>query len=297
MVLSQNLKPMPRRQLRLKEWAPLTDQLLRPTVEYLEATDGSLRDIEYRIRTNSDGFIIPPPMDLANISDTVIFFGDSFVESTYVPENQRFVADVQSNLIEACLPTHCFNAGYSGASSLHMLMSLIGKVGRRPSTTIVFVVPSNDAFALLKKGGFWCQLDKRYSPLVPVPNNVDVSTQPLDLTDLLAVLNLFVDACHRLRLGLVLATFPHRTAEFDSDHWLLRRFKSKAHYARSLQWRNSVNSVVRSVANRLLLPFVDLETMVSMKTDWFYDDVHMNEAGSAGISKIFSDFLISMKRN
>ena len=280
-----------KRHLRLKEWMPLTDKLLRPSAEYLAATDGSLLDIEYRLRTNSDGFIMPPPVDLNYVSNNIIFFGDSFVESTYVPEGQRFAADVQSNLIGANIPVHCFNAGYSGATSLHLLMSLIGKVGRRPATTIVFIVPSNDSFALLKKGGFWCQLDKRYSPFIPVPNNLSVPTQPLDLTDLLAVLNLFVDACHRLRLKLVLATFPHRTAEFGTDRWLLRRFKTEENYSRTRQWRNSVNTVMRSVAKRVSLPFVDLELIVSTKSDWFYDDLHMNEEGSFGVSKILSDFL------
>ena len=284
-----------KRHLRLKEWMPLTDKLLRPSVEYLAATDGSLLDIEYRLRTNSDGFIISPPTGLKNINNTIIFFGDSFVESIYVPESQRFVADIQSNLIDAYIPAHCLNAGYSGATSLHLLMSLMGKVGRRPTTTIFFILPSNDAFALLKKGGFWCQLDKRYSPFVPVQNNLSVPTQPLDLSDLLAVLNLFVDACHRLRLRLVLATFPHRTAEFGTDQWLIRRFKTEANYARTRQWRISVNSVIRSVAKRLSLPFVDLEVIISKKTDWFYDDLHMNEKGSLGVSKILTDFLISTR--
>ncbi len=284
-----------RRHLRLKEWIPSIDRQMHPAAEYLAAADGSLRDDAYRVRTDADGYILPPPTDLTGVDDTVIFFGDSFVESVYVPEEQRFVAAIQSSLQRAGSPARCLNAGYSGATTLHMLMSLIGKVGRRPRTTVVLVLPSNDALALIKKGGLWCRDDKRYSPVVPVPEGADAPAQPLDLVDLQAALNLFVDACRRLRLELVLATFPHRTADFASDPWLSRRFKSPANYARLLEWRRSVNAVARAVANRLALPFVDLEALVSEHVEWFYDDLHMNEAGSARIAQLLGDVLTSRR--
>lgn len=286
-----------RRHLRLKEWIPSVDRQMRPAADYLAATDGSLRDTEYRVRTDSDGYILPPPTELNGIDDSVIFFGDSFVESIYVPEDQRFVAGIQAALQRAGVPARCLNAGYSGATTLHMLMSLIGKVGRRPKTTIVLVLPSNDALALIKKGGFWCREDRRYSPVVPVPEGVEAPAQPLDIADLQAALNLFVDACRRLRLDLVLATFPHRTADFTADPWLPRRFKSAANYARMLEWRRSVNAVARAVANRLALPFVDLEALVSAGTEWFYDDLHMNEAGSTRIVEALGGFLIARRQS
>lgn len=286
-----------RRHLRLKEWPPKIDRQLRPAPNYLAATDGSLHDIEYRVRTDTDGYIIPPASHLNEAADTVVFFGDSFVESVYVPEEQRFVAAIQSILKEADVQARCLNAGYSGATTLHMLMALIGKVGRRSATTVVLVIPSNDAFSLIKRGGFWCKEDKRYSPLVPPPNIVEVPSQPLDLMDLQAVLSLFADACHRLGLNLVLATFPHRTSDFTADSWLSRRFKTATNYTRTLEWRRSVNAAVRTIATQLHLPLVDLEALVSTRIEWFYDDVHMNEAGSKGVAQILGDFLVARYLN
>lgn len=271
----------------------MLDRQLRPTPDYLAATDGSLRDIEYRIRTDADGYILPPPVDLDGVTDRIIFFGDSFVESIYVPEEHRFVVEVQSILRDAGQPVRCLNAGYSGATSLHMLLALIGKVGRCPATTIVLVIPSNDAFALIKKGGFWCREDKRYSPVVPVPDGMKVSSQPLDLTDFRATLNLFIDTCHRFRLRLLLATFPHRTADFNTDNWLQRRFNNFDNYERVKELRRSVNAVARSISKRLNTPLVDLEMLVSTQTNWFYDDLHMNEAGSKGVAHIIGDALLN----
>lgn len=283
-----------RRHLRLKEWLPLIDRMMRPTADYLAATDGSLRDIEYRVRTDADGYILPPS-DPPGVEETVIFFGDSFVESVYVPEEWRFVAAIQAAMLAAGHAARCLNAGYSGATTLHMLMALLGKVGRRPKTTVVLVLPSNDALALVKKGGLWTREDKRYAPVVPIPNGTDAAAQPIDLVDVQAALNIFIDACRRLRLDLVLTTFPHRTAEFSADPWLGRRFKSAANYSRLLEWRCSVNAVARACANRLGLPFVDLEAVVSTHVEWFYDDLHMNETGSARVAQILSEFLIARR--
>lgn len=285
-----------RRHLRLKEWTPSNDRLMRPTTEYLAGTDGSLRDVKYRVRTDADGYILPPAPESTEAAESAIFFGDSFVESVYVSEGQRFPAAVEQTLRRAGMPVRCLNAGYSGATTLHMLMALIGKVGRRPATTIVLVVPSNDVLALIKKGGFWCREDKRYSPVIPVPETSEAQAQPFDLADLQATLNLFVDACRRFRMKLVLATFPHRVADFGTDPWLPRRFRNATNYARMLGWRRSANAVTRAIANRLGLPLVDLEGHISEHPEWFYDDLHMNEAGSARVAQLLADALIAQRQ-
>lgn len=281
-----------RRHIRLKEWAPGLDTLLRPAAEYIAATDGSLADVEFRVRTDADGYILPPPQQEERFDESFIFFGDSFVESVYVSEENRFVAGVQARLRAAGVEARCLNSGYSGSTTLHMLLTLLSKVGRSRATTIVLVVPANDALALIKEGGYWCMKDRRYAPIVPVPDMAEAGSQPLDLADIQAVLNLFVDACRRMRLGLVLATFPHRTADFASDPWLPKRFKNAANYARLLGWFDSVNNVARAVANRLGLSFVDLDALLSRQPELFYDDLHMNELGSLRAAEIFADHLL-----
>lgn len=285
-----------RRHLRLKEWQPLIDCHLCPSPEYLEGTDGSLRNIEYRVRTDSDGYILPPPSNSVEPTESIIFFGDSFVESVYVPEDQRFVAAIQKALYNNEIKVHCLNAGYSGSTTLHMLMTLIGKVGPRPATTIVLVLPSNDALALTKKGGLWCRSDKRYTPLIPAQEGTDIQSQPFNITDIKVTLNLFIDACRRMHLNLIFATFPHRTAAYSNDPWLSQRFKTATTYARMHKWRQSINAIGRSIAHRLQIPCIDLEALVSTHTEYFYDDLHMNETGSEVIARIFSDFFISQRQ-
>lgn len=275
-----------RRSIRLKEWLPNQDTLQHPTPDYLAAANGTLADADYRLRTDANGFIVAPEATDEPADRALLFLGDSFVESVFVPEEERFPAAVQAQLRAAGQRVRCLNGGYSGATTLHMLLALLAKVGRARNMSVYLVVPSNDALALGKRGGYWCMTDKRYAPLVPAPRNVESGNQPIDLMDLRTVLNLFHDTCKRLRLPLTIATFPHRTASFDTDEWAQRRFRTPAGYARVLGWRKQVNDTVRAVATRLAVPLVDLDAAISTETALFYDDLHMNVAGSARVAAL-----------
>jgi lysophospholipase L1-like esterase len=276
----------PRRNIRLKEWPPSLDSEQRPSAEYLAAADGTLVDRLYRLRTNDDGYIVGPAGPDAAFDETLLFLGDSFVESVFVDEGARFPAAVEARLRAAGRQVRCLNGGYSGATTLHLLLALLAKVGRAAQTQVCLVVPSNDALALAKRGGYWALRDKRYAPIVPVPEGSDAGHQPVDAADLRVLLGLFVDTCRRLRLPLTLATFPHRTATFAADPWLQRRFGAEAGYNRVLVPRRQLNDVVRAVAARMNLPLIDLDAAISARTDLFYDDLHMNASGSALVADL-----------
>ena len=87
---------------------------------------------------------------------------------------------------------------------------------------------------------------------------------------------------------LTLATFPHRTAPFEADPWLQRRFGAAAGYQRVLTPRRQANDVVRAVATRMNLPLIDLDAALSTRTELFYDDLHMNAAGSAVVADLLA---------
>lgn len=280
-----------RRFIRLKEWTPDLDVRLRPTPAYLSGTDGSLPDQEYRLRTDADGYILPPADDSTSRDNpTLLVLGDSLVESVYVPEHQRFVAAVEPWLAQRGVHYRCLNGGYSGATTLHLHHALMAKVGRRPNTTVLLVAPVSDAWSLIKQGGYWCAADKRYSPIVP-PRVGDVREQALDLADIRAVLPLFIHGCRLLGLGILLGTNPHRMSSYDQDPWLRRRFKNATNYNKMRSARTRCNEVVRQVAIDMNVPCVDLETALSSRTDLFYDDLHMNVAGSEMLTSLVGGFL------
>lgn len=281
-----------RRHIRLKEWRPLLDSVLDPTPEYRAATDGSLTDSGFRLRTDVDGFIVAPELPGAAPPERdVLFFGDSFVESTYIAEPERFPAGVQARLASAGHHVRCLNAGYSGATTLHLLLALLAKRGNHRNAGVVLVAPSNDALALVKAGGFWTQTDQRYAPVIPIPEGLETPAQALDADELDRLLRVFVDTCRGLGHALLLATFPHRSVEYGSDPWLRRRFKTAANYGRIVGWRRIVNDVTRRVAAERGVALLDLDAALSAQTRWFYDDLHMNPDGSRQVADLVAERL------
>lgn len=284
-----------RRFIRLKEWGPHLDMVMRPSETYLAGTDGSLAAADFRLRTDTDGFIVGSARsDTAAPADRdgrVVVFGDSLVESVYVHEGDRFVAQAESLLAVQGLRIRCANAGYSGSTSLQLVQAMIAKLGRRPPSTVMLVAPVSDAFVLIRERGYWCFGDKRFSPVVP-HTNADDKEVPFAADDLKAVLPIFIAACRSMGHWPVLATHVHRQAPYAQDAWLRRRFKNAANCTKLQAARRGCNAAVRQVAAAYAVPCLDLEILAQQHQDWLYDDMHLNALGSARVAVHLADFLI-----
>src|SRR5690625_4602886 len=95
-----------KRQIRLKEHSLTSEAPWIPSDSYMQITNSSLEQREYKRRVTSDRFLdtgIPTDPHLRN----VFALGDSFVESAYVDEDARFIAQA-ARLVNANL----LNGGY-----------------------------------------------------------------------------------------------------------------------------------------------------------------------------------------
>lgn len=283
-----------RRFIRLKEWGPHLDMMMRPSDAYIAGTDGSLVAADFRLRTDTDGFIVGPDrVDTAVPADRdgrVVVFGDSLVESVYVHEGERFVAQAESRLAGQGLHIRCANAGYSGSTSLQLVQAMIAKLGRRPPSAVMLVAPVSDAFVLIRERGYWCFGDKRFSPVVP-HTNTDDKEVPFAADDLKAVLPIFIAACRSMGHWPMLATHVHRQAPYAGDAWLRRRFKKASNCVKLQAARRGCNAAVRQAAAAHAVPCWDLEAQAAQHHDWLYDDMHLNALGSAQAAVHFADFL------
>jgi hypothetical protein len=72
---------------------------------------------------------------------------------------------------------------------------------------------------------------------------------------------------------------------------LRRRFKNAANYNKMRSARTNCNEVVRQVAKDMNVPCVDLEAALAGRNDLFYDDLHMNVAGSEMLTSLVGEFL------
>ncbi|WP_323844038.1 GDSL-type esterase/lipase family protein [Microbulbifer magnicolonia] len=281
-----------RRHIRLKEWGPSIDKSKAPTAEYVKSVDGSISQKEFRVRTDRNGFITSGrDLESREFSAQFFFLGDSFVESVFVDEELRFPAYFEEICLRNKLPLVAYNGGYSGATTLHLLNTLLNKIGFKGGAgnmkaKVLFVLPSNDALCLTKAGGYWAFHNKRYSPVVPQDEACGYTVDSVEYSEEL-LLPLLVSACCQLNLELFLATFPHRGDIYGGDEWLSVRYPNERYYNTVLSWRNRANLKMREFAKSSNLHFVDFDERLSGKSELFYDDLHLNELGS----KVAAEYL------
>src|SRR4051812_5268869 len=108
------------RVIRLKEYPPCSTMSNTPPGWYVEEKNSTLPNKAYTVRTDRNGFI-RSANDEGEFQRELIVLGDSVVESLYLDEGLRFCSVLQDLLCEQ-LPgrVRICNAGYSGATTLHL---------------------------------------------------------------------------------------------------------------------------------------------------------------------------------
>lgn len=152
----QYTNPSQIRSILLREHPPLTDNYYKPPTKYQETTQ-NLELKEYRLRTNSNGFIIGDDTGLENKdSIDVIFFGGSTTECQFMEEHQRFPYLVgQKMLTNSGRMVNSLNAGRAGNNSMHATLKLLAKgVPLRPKV-VVLMNNINDLSTLAIAKSYW----------------------------------------------------------------------------------------------------------------------------------------------
>jgi hypothetical protein len=106
---------MGNRAIKLKEFALDQDFLTNPPQSYRDARDGHPVLNDYRIRTDSAGFILSGDFRSPN---KIVGLGDSVMECMFVVEPDRICAKIERSLEHK---SQVLNGGYSGATSLHIV--------------------------------------------------------------------------------------------------------------------------------------------------------------------------------
>lgn len=144
------------RKIYLKEYPPNAAITFMPDDNYM-ANSEFLTQKPYRVRTDSNGYIIGPN-NILNKSNSVdiIFFGGSTTECKYVDEEKRFpylVGEILSQKIGKRICAR--NAGVSGKNIMHSTLDLISKGIPLHPKIIVLMHNANDLSQLTKAGSYW----------------------------------------------------------------------------------------------------------------------------------------------
>lgn len=171
-------EPVSRRAIRLKEHNPGVDRLQRPSDAYL-ARSHNLPDIEYRFRTDAQGFIEPglTSEDPRQRDLLIAFLGGSTTECLYVPEGSRFPAVVRELFRENDVRADVMNSGVSGNNVMHSINILANKIlGQKPDY-VVLMHAWNDLGYLMSYGDYWSVKDPLRSLIIEentTPSGLDL---------------------------------------------------------------------------------------------------------------------------
>lgn len=271
---------MQKRHIRLKEYPPGHDQWATPSAEYLARTDGTLEPGPFRVRSDHDGFIMTgnnPPVT----AKPVVFLGDSFVESIYAAEDERFVSSTERALRGAGLDVRFLNGGYSGSTTLQLLNVILNKVYPTvgPGGTVVVFCPHSDRDYLYKQGSYWSDTPRGATILPPGnPGHADI---PRGMASAEMVLTLLVSTSQQLGLRLVLATGPYRTGDYETDPIFKVNYHGRRDwYDRGMMRRRHWSSLIEDVAMKTGTPFINGAGFIEGDSSCFFDELHLNTKGN-----------------
>jgi len=149
-----NLPTTLNRSIRLREHMPYMDKYIRPDANYMRTVD-SLEQKNYRLRTDSNGFIIPSG-SASKASTTILFLGGSTTECMYVDEDKRFPYLVATKLSNPLQEVRTLNGGVSGNTSVHSMNTLLNKGLASKPNIVVMMHNINDLAILLRtRGNYW----------------------------------------------------------------------------------------------------------------------------------------------
>ncbi|MGS3142440.1 heparinase II/III family protein [Aeromonas sanarellii] len=274
-----------RRNIRLKEWPPLSKLTKIPTDEYISNVD-KLPQASYQIETDRNGFILTSRA-LKDNNPLWLFMGDSFVESIFVHHGKRFtdLLAIRSEHV------NILNGGYSGTTSLQIINSILNKAIPLAPEKIFIFIPSNDSRCMKISGGYW----NNTKLLSPIVGDIEGDNHDFDFGDNLSqldlMLNIILDITNRMKCKLYLCTTPHRHSNYASDKYLKTRYPKEKYFNRISSDRLRIGQHVREWCHRENVMLIDLERDISNFIECSYDDVHLNEHGSEVVANIIETFL------
>lgn len=274
------------RTIRLKE-TPSGRREHTPADEYRRTCDASLGRGPFIQEGTPDGFLATGN-DRPDATRNLVMIGGSFVESLFIPVQDRF-----ASRIERDLPAdwRVLNAGYSGMTTLHLLSVLAAKLPPYlEGGKLLIFIGQSDVNAISEPGSYW-HSSKTVTPIMPAPEVKPMPWEPLESFE--RMLDATCSTASALGIDYALVAAPFRDGEFDTDD-VLRAFykRDRDRYERMTALRHRVRDATLAAAERHGRPVFDAQAVVA-PTD-FYDIAHLNETGQARFASSLAPWLRRM---
>lgn len=261
-----------KRQIRLREFQASQNIYRSPSLRYASNARGLTNDISYTAKTDENGYIVSGRN--FECSRKICVIGASLIENIFVKESTRWNTLVEKLFLENGYAYKFCNAGYSGATSLNILNTLLNKVYNDNFDLIIYFISSNDWSATSYDNSYW-NLTKNHS-------NLFVSEYKEEARNYKNISENHFDS--------LIKSIYCTASCFNQNFWL-------ATYPNLCDNRALVflNNRLRQICKENNFKLLDLDyIMQSNKLSFdknFYDRLHFNEKGSVAFSKLLYDFV------
>lgn len=261
-----------KRQIRLREFEANQTIYRSPSLRYASNARGLTNDISYTAKTDENGYIVSGRY--FHCSKKICVIGASLIENIFVKESIRWNTLVEKLFLENGDAYKFYNAGYSGATSLNILNTLLNKVYNDNFDLIIYFISSNDWSATSYDRSYW-NLTKNHSNLFLSEyieedrNYKNISESHFD--------------------SLIKSTYCTASC-FNQNFWL-------ATYPNLCDNRALVflNNRLRKICKENNFKLLDIDYIMQSNElsfdENFYDRLHFNEKGSVAFSKSLYDFV------
>lgn len=203
-----------------------------------------------------------------NSDRKICFIGDSFVENKFVDQGSRWFSYLEKLLLESGSRIQVLNAGYSGATSLNVLNTILNKIINNGIDEIYYCISSNDHSTLSYDQTYW-NTTKNHSNLL-LSEYDEAIKGDLKPDNFPKVIRSIYDVCRNFDVAIHFITYPN-----------LCNNKALA----------DINNLLRDTCQDFDYSLLDMDLLMQPhKVDFeslFHDNLHLNERGSELFAKIF----------
>ena len=310
------------RYIGLREPRPFLDHSEEPGPEVMKSATG-LEKRPYRIRVDSDGFIMPSKIH-ADPDRSIVFLGGSTTECEYMDEEARFPYLVGRHLEKSLgLKVNSYNTARSGNNSMHSLFILQAKVIPMKPKAVVLMECVNELTFLIYMGSYYSPHYNRgligNMNYDPIKNFIlsyvrDKAVEQYDAKDEFSGhtgtgpkisireicdlykknLELFVFICRQHGIAPVLMTqFNRLTPEYEERLRTLGTLASIENrwgisYRQYIEYYSKLNNMHRVVAAEQHVALIDLDKDLPKSSEYMYDSVHLSEKGSRFVAEVIA---------
>ena len=261
-----------KRQIRLREFDANQTIYRSPSLKYASNARGLTNNISYKAKTDENGYIVSGRS--FNYSKKICVIGASLIENIFARESMRWNTVLEKLFLEHGNAYKFYNAGYSGATSLNILNTLLNKVYNDNFDLIIYCISSNDWSATSYDDSYW-NLTKNHS-------NLFLSEYKEEDRNYKNISESHFDS---------LIKSIHCTAScFNQNFWL-------ATYPNLCENRALIflNDRLRKICKENNFKLLDIDYIMQSNRlsfdENFYDRLHFNEKGSEKFSRLLYDFI------